>query len=138
LEAEGSLPCSQELASGPYPEDETSPHTVPPYFPKIHSNIITLATPRSSVLSLPFGYSDQNFVRIFHLSHACYMYTNLIILHLITLITFGAVLSSLPPLPPSYVQIFSSAPCSVSAIFLVSEIKFHTVQSNRWNYSCAF
>jgi hypothetical protein len=35
-----------------------------PYFPKIHSNIILPSTPRSSELSLRFGFSDQNFLRI--------------------------------------------------------------------------
>jgi len=34
------------------------------YFPKIHSNIILPSTPRSSEWSLPFGFSDHNFVRI--------------------------------------------------------------------------
>jgi hypothetical protein len=42
--------------------------TFPPYFPKIHSNITFLFTPTSSKWSLPFRFSDQNFVRISHLS----------------------------------------------------------------------
>jgi hypothetical protein len=36
MEAEGSLPCSQEPAIGPYPESYES---FPSYFPTIHSNI---------------------------------------------------------------------------------------------------
>jgi hypothetical protein len=48
-------------------------HTFPLYFPRIHSNIIFPSTPRTSVWSLPFRISDQNFVRISHLSCACYM-----------------------------------------------------------------
>jgi hypothetical protein len=36
--------------------------TFPPYFPKIHSNIIFPYTPASSEWSLPFRASDQNFV----------------------------------------------------------------------------
>jgi hypothetical protein len=40
MDPEGSLPCSQKLATIPYPEpDESSTH-LPPYFPKIHFNII--------------------------------------------------------------------------------------------------
>jgi hypothetical protein len=35
MEPEGSLPCLQESATGPYPL-----HILPPYFPKIHVNII--------------------------------------------------------------------------------------------------
>jgi hypothetical protein len=45
---EGSLPCSQEPATGSCPEpDASSPH-FPTLFPKIHSNIIFPSTPRSS------------------------------------------------------------------------------------------
>jgi len=39
----------------------------------IHSNVIPQFTPRSSKWPLPFGFCDQNFVCISHLSHACYM-----------------------------------------------------------------
>jgi len=39
MELEGSLPCSQQPVTGPCLEsDVTTPH--PPYFPKIHSDII--------------------------------------------------------------------------------------------------
>jgi hypothetical protein len=48
-------------------------HTIPPYFPEIHSNIILLSTSRSSEWFLPFRFSDQNFVSISHLSHSWYM-----------------------------------------------------------------
>jgi hypothetical protein len=44
-----------------------------PYFPRTHSNITSPSTPRSFELSLPFRFSDQNFLCIFHRSHACYM-----------------------------------------------------------------
>jgi hypothetical protein len=43
------------------------PHS---FFPKMHSNIIFPSTPRSYNLSLPFRFSNKNFVNIFHLSHA--------------------------------------------------------------------
>jgi len=48
-------------------------HNFPTYFIKIYSNIIFPSTPRSSEWSLPFISSDQNFVIISHLSHACYI-----------------------------------------------------------------
>jgi len=57
MEPEGSLPSSQGPATGPYPD----PH-LPPYFFKIHSNIIPPSTPRSCGWSLPFRLSDQNVV----------------------------------------------------------------------------
>jgi hypothetical protein len=46
MEPESSLPCSQETASGTYPETD--------YFPEIHSNILPFM-PRSSKWSLPFN-----------------------------------------------------------------------------------
>jgi len=41
-------------------------HNCPPYFPKIHSNIILSSTSRSSECYLTFRISDQNFVHISH------------------------------------------------------------------------
>jgi len=38
--------------------------TSSPYFPKLHSNIIFPSTSRSSMSSLPFRFSNQNFVYI--------------------------------------------------------------------------
>jgi len=42
-------------------------HNLPPYFPKIHSNIILTSTSRSSEWSFPFGFSHRKFVCISHL-----------------------------------------------------------------------
>jgi hypothetical protein len=40
MEPEGSLPCLQEPATGPYPKpDESSPHPKP-YVPNTHFNIV--------------------------------------------------------------------------------------------------
>jgi len=48
-------------------------HTLPPYIPKIHSNIILPSTPTSSECSLPFRFHVQNFVQISHISLAYYI-----------------------------------------------------------------
>jgi len=48
-------------------------HSFPPYFPKIHSNIIFPSTSRSSSWSLPFRFCDQNLICISYISHVCYM-----------------------------------------------------------------
>jgi len=50
-------------------------HTLPPYFPTIHSNIILPSMPRSYKWSLSFRFSNQNTVCISQLSHVCYMPT---------------------------------------------------------------
>jgi hypothetical protein len=57
MESEGSLSCSQGLATGPYPEsDESGPH-LPNFFHQIHFNIIIQYTPGYSEWSLPLGLS---------------------------------------------------------------------------------
>jgi len=66
MEHEGSLLCSQELATIPYPE------SAPPYFPNIQFNIIFPSMPRSSEWFLPFRFPNQNIIFISHLSNACY------------------------------------------------------------------
>jgi len=60
----------------PIPSQMHPVHIFPPYFPKIHSNIIIPSTPWSSEWSLPFKFSKQNFVRMSHFSHACYMFAS--------------------------------------------------------------
>jgi hypothetical protein len=39
MEAEGLLQCSQDPTTGPYTSPLQAVHTLPPYFPKIHSSI---------------------------------------------------------------------------------------------------
>jgi hypothetical protein len=48
----------------PVPNLMNPVHTLPPNFPNIHSTIVLPSTPRSSEWSLPFRFSDQNFVCI--------------------------------------------------------------------------
>jgi hypothetical protein len=84
----GSLPFLQESATGPCPKpQESNPH--PPYFSKIHFNTVLPSTSKSSKRSVPFRLPNQNFIRISHLTHECYMSAYLILLGLIITIIFG-------------------------------------------------
>jgi hypothetical protein len=65
----------------------SSHFTEPTYFSKIHSHIILPSMPRSSGCSLPFSFSDSNFLCIFP---GCVTYpAHFIFFDLITLIVFG-------------------------------------------------
>jgi len=84
----------QEIPSAPLIPVLSQMHPVhisPHYFPKMNSYIILPSTPTSSEWSLPFRFSNQNFVWISPLSHACYISCPLIILNLIALIMFCEV-----------------------------------------------
>jgi hypothetical protein len=69
MKPEGPLPCSHiHNVSQMHPV-----HNLPPYFPKIHSNINFPSTFRYSKWSLPFWFANQSIVCIYRLSRACYM-----------------------------------------------------------------
>jgi hypothetical protein len=65
MEPEGSLPCSQEPSTGPYPE----PYQSNPY----HFSIVHPPTPWSSQWSLSFWLSHKYPIRIPRLPHSYYM-----------------------------------------------------------------
>jgi len=60
-------------------------HNFPPHFHKFHSNVTIPSTSRSFEWSLPFRFSDKNFVFIYHFSLRATYPTNLILLTLITI-----------------------------------------------------
>jgi len=66
MDPEDSLPYYQEPATSLYLESNV-PSTFPLYFPGIHSDILS-SMPTSSKWSLPFIFSNQNFVCISHIS----------------------------------------------------------------------
>jgi hypothetical protein len=81
MEADGSLSCSQESATEPYPElDETSQELLPLRF------ISTLfpSTPRSLKWSRLFRFTDQNFVCTSRLFHSYYTLRHLVHLYVTT------------------------------------------------------
>jgi hypothetical protein len=72
MESDGSCFCLKKPATGLYPEPNGfSPH--PQTLFKTHSNIILKSTPRFLKCSLPFRFSDQNFVLISYFKYACYI-----------------------------------------------------------------
>jgi len=116
MEPEGSLSCSQNSTTGPYPESHASAPQLP-HFPKIHSNIIVPSTHRSYEWSLyPSSFPTKILYAFFTSSiHAtCPAY--LVPLYLITWGEAQKLRSSSlcslfqsPAKPPSQIQIFSSA-----------------------------
>jgi len=86
---EGSLPCSQNPATRPYPELNASNSHLPFHFSKILSNNIFPFMLRFSEWTLLFRFLQQNSVRISHLSLRVTCPTNLILLDFFTLIIFG-------------------------------------------------
>jgi hypothetical protein len=60
MEPEGSLLCSQELATGLYPESDASDPQLPAISLRPLSNIILPSASRSSKQSVPFRYLDEN------------------------------------------------------------------------------
>jgi hypothetical protein len=64
MQPEGSLPWSQEPATGRCPETNGPVHNFPQYLFKIHFNLILPSTSVSSKSSLLFRLFDQNFVFI--------------------------------------------------------------------------
>jgi hypothetical protein len=59
MEPEVAVPCSQEPATGT-PLSEISPvHTLPPYFRKIHLNVILPPTPSFPKWSFLSRFSDK-------------------------------------------------------------------------------
>lgn len=70
------LSCSEEFVTDSYPYPYPPPNLVnaiPYYFFKIPSNVILPCMPGYSKWSLPFRFTNQNFVCISHLFRSCYM-----------------------------------------------------------------
>jgi hypothetical protein len=57
MEPECLLPCSLELATGPYPDPDASSSHPPTLF--LHSNIIFPSMTRSYEWSIPFKFTNQ-------------------------------------------------------------------------------
>jgi hypothetical protein len=92
-------------------------HALSNYLFKIHLSILVPSKPRSSNCSPSYKFSSQNSVYTLLCVLTCP--AHLICLHLIITTTHGeqynlrsSSLCRSLQLPPSYIQIFSSAPCS--------------------------
>jgi len=105
MEPEGSLRVHKNPSLVPILRQKNPVYNSKYCFTNINSNIIFPSTPRSSTWSFPFKFSNQNFVCISHLYHACHMSCYLILIDLIILVIFVKAYklwsSRLPPFPPS-------------------------------------
>jgi hypothetical protein len=131
----------------PSPRQESNPrtpfvHPVAQTFPKLHSNIIFPSTPRSSKWFLPFTFSNENIACVSHVSNPCCLPSSSYFpwfyhpnnsrwsVQVTKLLIIQSSPASHPFHPPSYVQVFSCAPCSqtlsIYVLSLVWEIRFHT------------
>jgi hypothetical protein len=113
MEPVGSLPCSQEPSTGPYPEPDQS-NLYHPILSKIHFNTVHPPTSWSSQWPPSIWLSHKYPICIPPLPNSCYMSC-----------PYYADFSNLLSLHFSSVQIFSSAPFS-NTLRLCSETKFHT------------
>ena len=95
METEGSSPRLQVPATCPYPEPDQSSPCPSPHTLKIHLNIIFTFMLRSPKWSLSLRFPHQVSVCTSPLPHSCYMPAHLILLHLITRITFSEQYRSL-------------------------------------------
>jgi len=72
MEAEGSLPCSQEPVTCLCPETDQSSLWPPSHFLRIHLNIILPSMPGSTKWFFLSGFHYQNHVSNSPLPHTCY------------------------------------------------------------------
>jgi hypothetical protein len=72
MESEGSLPCSQETANGPYPESDESRSQHHILFSDFNFNIIHPPRPRSSCCSFS-DYPNKTIYIRSSSPHVCYI-----------------------------------------------------------------
>jgi len=136
LEPEVPLLCSQGTVTGPYPQPQ-----LPPCFSKLYSNILP-SMPMSSKWFLPFRFSDQKYVCVYHLLHASYTPHPLPFLNLISLTITGEkykLWSSLCKfLQSSVTSCLSSSNILLSALFSNTLSLYWLLSWARWNVWYSF